>query len=107
MGSRIQNILCLPGARGPCWWKSSSLLKKMKRTILNFAKGKLKYVQLHAGLKFLNNVPCPTYAGQQLVPNERQNYQEFKIYCVCLALAVLLCENRPPFPKEKSRREPF
>ena len=63
--------------------------------------------RLHTSLKLLNSVTCPTYAGQQLVPNERQNYQEFKIYCVCLAHVVLLGENRPPFPKEKSRREPF
>ena len=53
--------------------------------------------RLHTSLKLLNSVTCPTYAGQQLVPNERKNYQEFKIYCVCLAHVVLVGGNRPPF----------
>ena len=63
--------------------------------------------RLHTSLKLLNSVTCPTYAGQQLVPNERQNYQEFKIYCVCLAHVVLLGENRPPFPKKNLEENHF
>ena len=63
--------------------------------------------RLHTSLKLLNSVTCPTYAGQQLVQNERQNYQEFKIYCVCLAHVVLLGENRPPFPKKNLEENHF